>query len=94
MEELSLYEPSGTGVHTWIWVEKRGLSTMEMIAAMAEVLGLREREIGYAGLKDARAVTRQWISIEGLEEPQVGELESDRPSISTVLMELKLRLML
>ena len=84
MEELCLYEPSGTGVHTWIWVEKRGLSTMEMIAAMAEVLGLREREIGYAGLKDARAVTRQWISIEGLEEPRIGELESDRVRVLKV----------
>ncbi len=78
MEELALYEPTGTGAHTWLWIEKRGLATMEMIAGMAEVLSVREREFGYAGLKDAHAVTRQWVSLEGLDEAKIPSLENDR----------------
>lgn len=81
VEEICLYEPSGSGTHTWLWVEKSGLSTMQMIASMAETLGCREREIGYAGLKDALAVTRQWISIEGLGDDRLQDLESERVRI-------------
>ena len=67
VEEIPLYHPSGTGQHTYAWVEKRGLTTYQLIAGLARALGVSPEAIGYAGLKDARAVTRQLISIDGLE---------------------------
>jgi tRNA pseudouridine13 synthase len=64
VEELPLYEPSGTGTHTWLWIEKRGLTTHAAARALAQKLGKNPADAGIAGLKDAHAVTRQWISFE------------------------------
>lgn len=64
VEEIPAYEPSGSGDHLWLWLEKRGISTIDAVRHLARILGRREREFGYAGLKDAQALTRQWISIE------------------------------
>jgi tRNA pseudouridine13 synthase len=63
VEEVPAYEASGAGEHLYLWVEKRGLSTMEAVRALSKAFGVHEREIGYAGQKDRHAVTRQWISI-------------------------------
>jgi len=64
VEELPLYTPCESGTHIYAQIEKKGISTMDALAKIANVLQITRREIGYAGLKDARAVTRQWISIE------------------------------
>ncbi len=64
VEELPAYEPSGSGDHVWLWVEKRGLSTMDLLHELAAALDRDEREFGIAGLKDAQAVSRQWVSLE------------------------------
>ncbi len=64
VEEVPAYEPCGRGDHVWLWVEKRGLSTLDLLHALAVALDRDEREFGIAGLKDAQAVSRQWISLE------------------------------
>ena len=48
----------------------RGLSTWSAIEQLARAIGRKPRDFGYAGMKDARAVTRQWLSIEHV-EPEV-----------------------
>ena len=63
VEEIPLYPASGEGEHLFVFVEKRDLTTPEMIQRMAETLDIDVREIGRAGLKDRHAVTRQWISL-------------------------------
>lgn len=65
VEELPLYVPSGSGDHAWLWVEKRGLTTQQVIATIGEVLGIRAVDVGVAGQKDRWAVTRQFVSIPG-----------------------------
>jgi len=75
VEEIPLYEPGGEGQHVYVGLEKRGLSTYQAISAIARRLGIPTREIGYAGLKDARAVTRQTISIDGVEPARVEALD-------------------
>lgn len=74
VEEIPLYEPSGEGTHTYMLIEKRGLGTLEAVAMIANALGRSPRDIGYAGLKDAHALTRQYISVEHLDPAQAGEL--------------------
>lgn len=61
-EELP-YAPSGTGDHVFIRIEKRGLTSPQAAQALARALGIRDRDIGIAGMKDRRAVTRQWMSL-------------------------------
>lgn len=59
VEELPAYEPSGQGEHLLFWVEKTGRDTPSVARAIARALGIPEREVSYAGLKDRQAVTRQ-----------------------------------
>ncbi len=66
VEELPLYLPCGEGEHLYLDIEKRGLTTFEMLQRLARALGVREREFGYAGLKDARAAARQTVSVPGV----------------------------
>jgi len=63
VEELPLYEFSGEGEHLILFVRKKNLSTNEMIGQIARYLGIKNREIGYAGLKDKHAMTKQYISL-------------------------------
>ena len=75
VEEIPLYSPCGEGEHLYVEVEKQGLTTFDLLNRLARVLGVRERELGYAGLKDARATTRQTVSIPGVKPDQVFGLE-------------------
>jgi tRNA pseudouridine13 synthase len=61
-EELP-YAPSGAGDHVFVRIEKRGMTSPEAAHVIARTLGIRERDIGIAGMKDRRAVTRQWLSL-------------------------------
>ena len=62
VEELPLYEPLGQGEHLYLTVEKRGRTTPEVARELAQALGVKERDLGTAGLKDKRAVTVQRMS--------------------------------
>lgn len=75
VEEIPLYTPCGEGEHLYVEVEKRGLTTFDLLNRLSRALGVRERELGYAGLKDARAATRQTVSIPGVKPEQVLGLE-------------------
>nr|WP_321265494.1 tRNA pseudouridine(13) synthase TruD [uncultured Sulfurimonas sp.] len=63
VEEIPLYEFSGEGEHLILFVRKKGLTTTEMVGIFARYLGIKNRDIGYAGLKDKHAMTKQYISI-------------------------------
>ena len=63
VDEIPLYEPCGEGDHLYIRVEKCGLTTYDLLRELANALNCKERDLGYAGLKDARAITRQTVSV-------------------------------
>jgi tRNA pseudouridine13 synthase len=63
VEEVPAYLPSGSGEHTFAWIEKRSLTTFDAVNGIARRLDVNPREIGYAGMKDRHATTRQWLSI-------------------------------
>jgi len=79
VEELPLYEASGTGTHVYLLLEKQGLTTPDALARIASALHVQRKDIGYAGRKDAFAVTQQRISIEHI-DPQAA-LQLDLPAI-------------
>jgi tRNA pseudouridine13 synthase len=66
VEEMPLYPPSGAGQHTLFEIEKRGLDTPGAIRLLARELDISSRIIGCAGLKDAHAISRQRLSVEGI----------------------------
>jgi tRNA pseudouridine13 synthase len=57
------YGPCGHGEHLWLDVEKRGLNTMDVAARLADCAGVPVRSVGFAGLKDRNAVTRQPFTV-------------------------------
>ena len=75
VEELPLYEASGAGSHTYGLIEKQGLTTREALSRIGRALDIQSRNIGSAGLKDARAVTRQWISLEHVGPERLEKLD-------------------
>lgn len=63
VEEIPLYTPVGDGEHLYLFVEKQGMSTLDMLGVIAKHFRVHRRAVGYAGLKDKHAVTRQMISV-------------------------------
>lgn len=63
VDELPLYPPSGSGEHIMLFVQKRDLSTLEMVRILARHFRVRVQAVGYAGQKDKVAVTRQHVTI-------------------------------
>lgn len=77
VEEISSVQAEGEGDHQWLWVEKRDWNTDELARRLARFANVRPVSVGYAGLKDKRAVTRQWFSIDlsGKPEPDWAAFE-------------------
>ncbi len=73
VEEIPAYLPSGEGDHTYVWIEKRNLTTLDAVNRLARVLGVDNRDVGYAGMKDRRATTRQWLSFPGVDPARAQE---------------------
>ncbi len=63
VEEQPLYEPSGEGEHLYVFIEKRSRTTTEVARHLARTFHVSRRHVGYAGLKDKHAITRQFFSI-------------------------------
>ncbi|MCI0378089.1 MAG: tRNA pseudouridine(13) synthase TruD [Gemmataceae bacterium] len=77
VEEIPAYEPSGNGDFLYLWLEKRDLGAEYFTRQIARRLNLSNGEVGTAGLKDRRAVTRQWVSVPASAEAVLGQLEGD-----------------
>jgi tRNA pseudouridine13 synthase len=74
VQEIPLYEPAGQGEHVYCEIERIGITTFDAVDRLAKALGVDPREIGYAGLKDAHAISRQVFSIRGVTEAAVMDL--------------------
>jgi tRNA pseudouridine13 synthase len=86
VEERPLYLPCGEGEHLYIKVVKRGLSTPDLVRRISSVLGVKSQAIGVAGLKDARAVTTQMVSIQGMHADLTSRLKLDEQLLRVEVM--------
>jgi tRNA pseudouridine13 synthase len=71
VQEIPLYEPSGEGEHVYCEIQKVGVPTFDAVSRIAKALDVPTRDIGYAGLKDAQAISRQILSIRGADAERV-----------------------
>ena len=81
VDEIPLYEFSQEGEHLILHVRKKSLSTTEMVGVIARYLGIKNKDIGYAGLKDKHAMTKQYISLHKKYEPQLASFEHENIKI-------------
>jgi tRNA pseudouridine13 synthase len=61
-EELG-FEPADAGQHVLLKVRKRDANTQWIARELARACGCPERDVGYAGLKDRRALATQWFTV-------------------------------
>lgn len=62
VEEQLGFEPAGAGQHVLLKVRKRDANTQWIARELARACGCRPNDVGYAGLKDRRAVATQWFT--------------------------------
>ncbi|MHC4410567.1 MAG: tRNA pseudouridine(13) synthase TruD [Planctomycetota bacterium] len=84
VDEIPLYEACGEGEHVFAFMRKRGIATFEAVRRLAERLRIPERYITFAGLKDARAITSQWISLFDVTEEQVAAVHAPAIELSSI----------
>jgi tRNA pseudouridine13 synthase len=77
VEEIPAYAPSGQGDFLYLWIEKRDMGAEFFTRHVARRLDIAVAEVGTAGLKDRRAVTRQMVSVPASAEARLPQLEGD-----------------
>ncbi|MFO7592838.1 MAG: tRNA pseudouridine(13) synthase TruD [Pseudomonadota bacterium] len=79
VDEVLGFDPDGEGNHAFLHIRKRNTNTAWLARQLAELAGVPISEVGYAGLKDRRAVTSQYftVNLSGKTEPDWQQLASD-----------------
>lgn len=74
---------SGEGEHVWLHIEKRGDNTEYVARQIARLANVRPMDVGFSGLKDRHAVTRQWFSVYLAKKPEPlwAQLNSESVSV-------------
>jgi tRNA pseudouridine13 synthase len=62
IEDLG-FDLAGDGEHDFLWVEKVAANTDWVARQLARHAGVRAADVGYSGMKDRHAITRQWFSV-------------------------------
>lgn len=77
VEEIPAYEPVGEGEHLFLWIEKRDVAANDLVRHISRALRCSPRDIGMAGMKDRRAITRQYISVPARLAESVPAIQSE-----------------
>ncbi|MBI1370968.1 MAG: tRNA pseudouridine(13) synthase TruD [Planctomycetes bacterium] len=75
--EKPLYPCSGKGEHLYLYIEKRRRLTTDVVRYLSQHFKVSWDAIGYAGLKDKHAVTRQWFSVHFGKEERAADFHDD-----------------
>lgn len=86
VDEVLGFDPDGDGNHALLQIRKRNTNTEWLARQLAELAGVPLSEVGYVGLKDRRAVTTQYFSVNlsGKSEPDWQSLDSEEIAILEV----------
>ena len=79
-EELG-YDFDGNGEHDFLYVQKIGANTEWVSRQLASFADVPAKDVGYSGLKDRNAVTRQWFSVPRWNSPDWHAFELEGISI-------------
>ena len=70
VEEIPEVIPSGEGPNVYIWIEKLGRTTLDVVLDISRDLHISRKRMGFAGMKDKKALTRQWICISNMDSEE------------------------
>jgi len=83
VKELASHE-TGEGEHLIAKLRKQNMTTLEAIGKLSNMLHISRDRIGYAGNKDKRAVTEQYISVQGVSAEDIRQIFTDEFDIEVV----------
>lgn len=81
VRELPLYDFSGEGEHLILHIQKKDLTTFEAIKILSAATGIKQREFGYAGLKDKQGMTLQYLSLPRKAEASLENFKDEKMKI-------------
>ncbi|HEY7884066.1 MAG TPA: tRNA pseudouridine(13) synthase TruD [Cellvibrionaceae bacterium] len=81
VDEQAGFTPGGSGEHVFLHIEKDGENTGWLAKEIATLARVKENDVGYAGLKDRHAITRQWFSVYLPKGPEPDWRELNRPGV-------------
>ncbi|WEL19260.1 tRNA pseudouridine(13) synthase TruD [Candidatus Nanohalococcus occultus] len=84
VQELSNHELDEDGDHLIVQLRKQNMTTMDAVNTLSNMLHISKDRIGYAGNKDKRAITEQYISIQGVSEEDVRQIFTDEFELEVV----------
>jgi len=84
VEEIPETCPSGEGPNTWLWIEKNSRTTLDVVLDIARELKINRKQMGFAGMKDKKAVTRQWICISNKTPEELQGLEEKLHNVKII----------
>jgi tRNA pseudouridine13 synthase len=73
--EVIDFEFSGDGEHDFLYIEKTSNNTEWVARQLARHADVPAKDVGYAGLKDRHAITRQWFSVPRWNSPDWQQLQ-------------------
>lgn len=83
VQEMASHE-TGEGDHLIVKLRKQNMTTLQAINKLSKMLHISRKRIGYAGNKDKRAVTEQFISIKGVSEEDVNQVFTDEFDLEVI----------
>lgn len=63
VEEDLGFEPSGSGEHMYLLMQKQGMNTEQLADELAAYFKVARRLVTYAGMKDRQGITSQWFCV-------------------------------
>lgn len=87
VDEQLDFTPEAHGEHLWLRIEKRNQTTLEVVKLLSRLCGVTPRDIGYSGMKDRIAVTRQWLSVHLPGRDAPAELEQSLNALGITVVE-------
>ena len=63
VDEILGFDPHGSGEHLLVQIRKRNQNTHWLAGLLAELAGIKTRDVGFCGLKDRAAIATQWFSL-------------------------------
>jgi tRNA pseudouridine13 synthase len=82
IEEVPKNKFAQKGAYLYVYVEKKGISTIEAMKQLSVAANVNARDLSAAGFTSGQAITRQWIAVR--RQPENGIMYLETPSLAVV----------
>jgi tRNA pseudouridine13 synthase len=62
------------GIYTYVLLKKRNYNTLDSLKILSRILGISLKQMGFAGNKDKKAITSQYISLPRINENKINNI--------------------